>query len=177
MPLQTLEYIFDAHPAESAPEFSPTGYAWSLGNSPTTPSRPSSTITHSKKSTRPATSRNPLKPPKPQRAPGIHRAKTRSAPLQLHGKLGTAALFCTNFNIKRAYTQHHQRAAKLPPSYITLAAAAEPYHTREIKFLEDYYPHVPVTSMQFSVIRIFNNITSTVSHQRGKLNNGVRPWR
>ena len=158
MPLQTLEYIFDAHPAESAPEFSPTGYAWSLGNSPTTPSRPSSTITHSKKSICLATGRNPFKPPKPQRVFKLHHAKIKSTPLQLHGKLGIIALIRTIFNIKRAPTGHRQCVAELPHSYITLATAAKPHHACKIKFLEDYYPHVLVTYTRLSVTSIFNTI-------------------
>ena len=170
MPLQELKYTFDTHLAKSASKISPTNCTWSLGDSLTTPSRPSSTVTHSKTSTRPATSYNPLKPPKPQRTPGLHHAKTRSTststPLQLHGTLGTAALFGTNLYIikKRACTQHHWRAAKLLHSYITLAAAAEPYHTYQIKFFEDYYPHVPVTSTQFSATQILKTITSAISH-------------
>ena len=166
-----LKHISYAHPAELAPKFSPTSYARSLSNPPATPSRPLSAITHSKKSTRLATSRNPFKSPKPRHAFRLQHAKIRSTPLQLHVKFGTAASFYTNFNIKRAYTQHHQRVAKLLHSYITLAAATKPHHTRKIRFLIDCYPHAPETSTQFSVIRVFNNTISTVSHQNGKPNN------
>ena len=48
--------------------------------------------------------------------------------------------------------------AKLPHSYITLAAAAKPHHACKIKFLEDYYPHVLVTYTRLSVTSIFNTI-------------------
>ena len=126
--------------------------------SDTHPSRPSSSVTHSIKSTCMATGRNPFKPLKPPHAFKLHCAKIESTPLQLHGKLGIVALTRTNFNIRRASTRHRQCAAELPHSYIALAAAAKPHHACKIKFLEDYYPHVLVTYTRFSVASIFNTI-------------------
>ena len=54
--------------------------------------------------------------------------------------------------------------------YITLAAAADPHHIRQIEFYDDYYPHVPITSTQFSATQILKTITSAIFHWGGKAN-------